>query len=192
MLLWLPLWMQVCTSSDASCMVQGLGARCLCVAGSGALGPGPAGMVGWTASGPTGSGVHRSRGYRRVHSVSATGTGQAATVPAGSSAHSPQGCGPVRRAFLASVGALGGWAGLGVQEARVTDPALSQELCDRPEGCWTWGCSHPGPCAGPRDLIVLKHSPYHLIFQCPLQFWPPVFIYAGVPLAVHSDPQKIG
>ena len=28
----------------------------------------------------------------------------------------------------------------------------------------------PGPHTGPRDLIVLKHSPYCLIFQCPLQF----------------------
>ena len=46
--------------------------------------------------------------------------------------------------------------------------------------------------AGPRDLIVLKHCPYHLIFQCPLEFWPPIFIYAGIPLTVHSDPQKIG
>ena len=33
-----------------------------------------------------------------------------------------------------------------------------------------WGFSCPGPGAGPRDLIVLKHSSYHLIFQCPLQF----------------------
>ena len=32
------------------------------------------------------------------------------------------------------------------------------------------GFSHPGPSAGPRDLIVLKHSSYHLIFQRPLQF----------------------
>ena len=37
-----------------------------------------------------------------------------------------------------------------------------------------------------------KHSPYHLIFQWPLQFWPPIFIYAGIPLAVHSVPQKMG
>ena len=29
--------------------------------------------------------------------------------------------------------------------------------------------SHPGPRTGPRDLIVLKHSSYCLIFQCPLQ-----------------------
>ena len=33
-----------------------------------------------------------------------------------------------------------------------------------------WGCSHPGPRACPRDLIVLKNYPYHLIFPCPLQF----------------------
>ena len=33
-----------------------------------------------------------------------------------------------------------------------------------------WGCSHPGPCAGPRDLFFLKQSPYHLFFQCPLYF----------------------
>ena len=32
------------------------------------------------------------------------------------------------------------------------------------------GFSHPVPLAGPRDVIVLKHSSYHLIFQCPLQF----------------------
>ena len=30
------------------------------------------------------------------------------------------------------------------------------------------GFSCPGPCAGPRDLIVLKHSSYRQIFQCPL------------------------
>ena len=30
------------------------------------------------------------------------------------------------------------------------------------------GFSCPAPCAGPRDLIVLKLSSYHLIFQCPL------------------------
>ena len=46
---------------------------------------------------------------------------------------------------------------------------LSQESCSRPCSL-AWGFSHPGPCAGPRDLIVLKHSSYHLIFQCPLQF----------------------
>ena len=33
-----------------------------------------------------------------------------------------------------------------------------------------WGCSCPGPHAGPRDLIVLKPSPYHLFFQCRLYF----------------------
>ena len=31
-----------------------------------------------------------------------------------------------------------------------------------------WGFSRPGPCAGPGDLIVLKHSSYRQIFQCPL------------------------
>ena len=30
------------------------------------------------------------------------------------------------------------------------------------------GFSRPGPCTGPRDLIVLKHSSYRQIFQCPL------------------------
>ena len=30
------------------------------------------------------------------------------------------------------------------------------------------GFSHPGPRAGPRDLIVLKHSSYRQSFQCPL------------------------
>ena len=33
-----------------------------------------------------------------------------------------------------------------------------------------WGCSCPGPCTGPRDLFVLKQSPYRLFFQCPLYF----------------------
>ena len=30
------------------------------------------------------------------------------------------------------------------------------------------GFSRPGPRTGPRDLIVLKHSSYRQIFQCPL------------------------
>ena len=71
-----------------------------------------------------------------------------------------------------------------------TDLALSQESCGRPGGQRSWGCSHPGSGTGPRDLIVPKHSPYHLIFQYPLQFWPPTIIYAGIPMAVHSVPQK--
>ena len=41
--------------------------------------------------------------------------------------------------------------------------ALSQESCSRP-CAWAGGFSR----AGPRDLIVLKHSSYHHIFQCPL------------------------
>ena len=68
----------------------------------------------------------------------------------------------------------------------------SQNPAADPGGHQTWGCSRPGPCTGPRDIIVPKHSPYCLIFQFPLQFWPPTFIYAGIPLAVHSVPQKIG
>ena len=45
--------------------------------------------------------------------------------------------------------------------------ALSQESCSRP--CTpARGFSHPGPHSGPKDLIVLKHSSYRLIFQCPL------------------------
>ena len=47
--------------------------------------------------------------------------------------------------------------------------ALSQESCSRPCGSG-WGFSHPGSRAHPRDLIVLKHSSYCLIFQCPPQF----------------------
>ena len=50
------------------------------------------------------------------------------------------------------------------------NPALSQESCGRPSGHQTWGCSHPGPHAGSRSLIVLKQSPYCLVFQCPLHF----------------------
>ena len=34
--------------------------------------------------------------------------------------------------------------------------------------CLGRGFSCPGPHAGPRDLIVLKHSSYRLSFQCPL------------------------
>ena len=33
-----------------------------------------------------------------------------------------------------------------------------------------WGCSLPGPHVGPRDLFVLKQSPYLLFSQCPLYF----------------------
>ena len=44
--------------------------------------------------------------------------------------------------------------------------ALSQESCSsRP--CDPAGASRcPGPCPGPRDLIVLKLSSYRLTFQC--------------------------
>ena len=48
--------------------------------------------------------------------------------------------------------------------------ALTQESCSRSSWHWGWGCNCPGPCTGPRDLIVLKCSPYRLIFQCPLHF----------------------
>ena len=50
------------------------------------------------------------------------------------------------------------------------DLGLSQEPCGRPSVCWTCSCSHPGPCTGLGDIIVPKHSPYCLIFQCLLQF----------------------
>ena len=44
---------------------------------------------------------------------------------------------------------------------------LSQESCSRP--CTpAGGFSLPSPRAGPRDHIVLKHSSYRQIFQCPL------------------------
>ena len=56
-------------------------------------------------------------------------------------------------------------------------------------GCGALGCCHPGPCTGPRDLFVLKQSPYHLFFQCPLYFLSPIFINTGVLLAVHFVPQ---
>ena len=72
------------------------------------------------------------------------------------------------------------------------DRSLSQEPCDRPGGHRAWGCSCPGPRAGPKDLIVPKQSHHHMIFQCLLQFGPPTFIYAGIPLAVPSVPWKIG
>ena len=48
--------------------------------------------------------------------------------------------------------------------------ALSQESCSRPLRPRMQGFSHPGPHIGPRGLTVLKHSSYHLIFQCRLQF----------------------
>ena len=50
------------------------------------------------------------------------------------------------------------------------DPALSQEPYGRPGRCQAWGYSHPGHLTDSRVLIVLKHSPCCLIFQCPLQF----------------------
>ena len=50
------------------------------------------------------------------------------------------------------------------------NPALSQESCGRPCEGRTWGCSRPGPRVGPRDLFVLKQSPYLLFSQCPLYF----------------------
>ena len=53
--------------------------------------------------------------------------------------------------------------------------ALSQESCSRP--CTrAGGFSCPGPHAGPRDVIVLKHSSYSQIFQCPLSFVSSVHI----------------
>ena len=45
--------------------------------------------------------------------------------------------------------------------------ALSLESCSRPCAL-DGGFSCPSPRAGPRDLVVLKQSSYHLIFQCPL------------------------
>ena len=50
------------------------------------------------------------------------------------------------------------------------NPTLSQESCSRPGRRRPGGCSRPGPHAGPRDLFVLKQSPYLLLFQCPLWF----------------------
>ena len=44
---------------------------------------------------------------------------------------------------------------------------LSQDSYSRPCAP-ARGFSHPGPHAGPRDLIVLKHSSYSLILQCPI------------------------
>ena len=45
--------------------------------------------------------------------------------------------------------------------------ALSLDSCSR--SCASAGSfRHPGPSAGTWDLIVLKHSYYHQIFQCPL------------------------
>ena len=43
------------------------------------------------------------------------------------------------------------------------NPTLSRESCSRTSGC-------PSLCPGPRVLFVLKPSPYHLFFQCPLYF----------------------
>ena len=77
-------------------------------------------------------------------------------------------------------------------EEGAIDLAVFQESCQWPGRHRAWSCSHPGPCTGPRDLMVPKQSPYCLIFQCPVQFWPTTFIYAGIPLAAHSVPQKIG
>ena len=87
-----------------------------------------------------------------------------------------------------------GWSGaaqtLFVREGAV-DLALSQESCSR--GCRAWGCSHPCPRPGPQaslgELIVPKHSPYHMIFQCPPQFGPPLspFSPSSLPLLFLLD-----
>ena len=54
--------------------------------------------------------------------------------------------------------------------------SLFQESCSRPRTP-TVGFSHPAPRAGPRDLIVLKHSSYYLIFQCPLSLVSDLHIF---------------
>ena len=45
------------------------------------------------------------------------------------------------------------------------------------------------PLASPRDLSVLKQSPYLLFSQCPLYFLSPIFINTGLLLAVRFVPQ---
>ena len=45
--------------------------------------------------------------------------------------------------------------------------------------CWS-----QGPYC-PKAISLLS------VFHCPLQFWPPTFIYAEIALAVHSVPQQI-
>ena len=68
----------------------------------------------------------------------------------------------------------------------------------------TW-ISSKAPVAGPVGLGLQQSWPWcwsqgpylpkaislPSVFQCTLQFWPPTFIYSGIPLAVYSVPQKI-
>ena len=57
--------------------------------------------------------------------------------------------------------------------------------------CQAWGLSSLGLSADPRDLTVPGQSPYCLFFNVFCNVWLPNFIYGGIPLAVHSVPQKI-
>ena len=54
--------------------------------------------------------------------------------------------------------------------SHTAQPGSLPRILQQAQWCWAWGFSHVGPHTGPRYLIVLKHSPYRLIFQCCLQF----------------------
>ena len=69
------------------------------------------------------------------------------------------------------------------------NPSLSQESCSRLGGRRAWGCSCPGPRAGPRDIFVLKHPLTICFFSVLYTFWSPIFINTGVLLGVHFVPQ---
>lgn len=58
----------------------------------------------------------------------------------------------------------------------------------------TWPLTQPNSPTRPRIHQVRVHLHPTLPSQRPQsqQFWPPTFIYAGIPLAVHSVPQKMG
>ena len=78
-------------------------------------------------------------------------------------------------------------------------PALVEEgagdLTLLPLSCsrhWGEGFSSLHPRTDPRDLTVPVQSPHCLFFNVLYNFWPPNFIYAGIPLSVHSTPGKIG
>ena len=53
--------------------------------------------------------------------------------------------------------------------SHTAQPGSLPRILQQTQRHWAWGFSCPGPPAHPRDLIVLKHFPYCLIFQCPLQ-----------------------
>ena len=73
---------------------------------------------------------------------------------------------PVTSSSQVSLGAAQAWFVRGGSRSPSSLPGVLRQAW------WVraWGCSGSGPCAGPRDLYVLKQYPYLLFFQCSLYF----------------------